>query len=308
MREMEKKRPLTLQFRKIVPEHPYHFFFSRQYVGPKQTGFWKHDHDYFEFFLVESGTVIHTINGMQELLVPGDLRFILPDDVHRLQREKDKEFAVYNCNIDAELFQTCFRFLTAGRLAADDFRHRLHLSGSAFEDLLSQLKSFVLSWKSFTPFQVRLAGRAMIVRVLELFLKHQDTPGFRPVWLEELCMQMQRPENFCHGVRRLFELTDYSQEHVSRSIRKYLGITPRQLILEYKMQNVVRELIHTDQSVNRIALQNGFRNYAYFHKSFLARYECTPLHFRKNFSGDTVKQSAKSLRKAFPGKKPLQPC
>ena len=94
---------------------------------------------------------------------------------------------------------------------------------------------------------------------------------------------MQEPENFRHGVRRLFELTDYSPEHVSRSIKKYLGVTPQQLILEYKLQNVTRDLIYTKLSINRIALQNGFQNYAYFNKVFIRRYECTPLHFRKKY-------------------------
>ena len=271
----------TIKYRQIHPNRSYHFFFSHQYYGPLKSSYPRHSHDFFEFFLVESGKVIHQINDYQEILCPGDLRFILPDDTHQLLPEKGKQFTIYNCNIEKELFQNCFRLLTAGELSPDDLLHTVHLNEQSFHELVSQWKEPGLHADPVNSFQSRLSGRILVIRILGYYLKQQDGVNSRPQWLEQLCSQMQNPENFRRGVHRIFELTRYSPEHVSRSIKKYLGMTPQQLVMEYKMQNVIRDLIYSNLSVSRVALQNGFRNYAYFHRVFVKRYECTPLHFRK---------------------------
>ena len=282
MRSQTSSAAPTIKYKLIHPDRSYHFFFSHQYYGPSHPSYRRHKHDFFEFFLVESGRVIHQINGYQETLCPGDLRFILPDDTHQLLPEKGKMFAVFNCNIDKDLFQNCFRLLTAGELSPDDLLHTVRLNEQNFQELISLWKEPGLHADPVNSFQTRLSGRILTLRILEIFLKQQDGVNYRPQWLEQLCSQMQEPENFRRGVHRIFELTRYSPEHVSRSIKKYLGMTPQQLVMEYKMQNVIRDLIYSSLPVNRVALQNGFRNYAYFHKAFVKRYECTPLHFRKS--------------------------
>ena len=274
---------VMIKYREIHSAANYQFFFSRQYYGPKHASYQKHCHDYFEFFVVESGNVLHQINGEQEILHPGDLRFILPSDIHQLIPEEGKEFFIFNCNIEKELFLNCFQLLTGDILSPNDLLHTVHLNDDDYRELLKKIKDLIFCSNPMNIFQVRLAGRLLIIHILKLFLERHDGMNYRPVWLEKLCTQMQEPENFRHGVRRLFELTDYSPEHVSRSIKKYLGVTPQQLILEYKLQNVTRDLIYTKLSINRIALQNGFQNYAYFNKVFIRRYECTPLHFRKKY-------------------------
>ena len=271
----------TIRYRLIHRDWNYHFFFSQQYYGPSHPSYQRHNHDFYEFFLVETGKVIHQINGNEEILYPGDLRFILPDDTHQLLPEKGKRFTICNCNIEKDLFQNCFRLLTAGELSPDDLRHTVHLNEQSFQELMSQWKEPGLHADPINSFQSRLSGRLLVIRILGHYLKQQDEVNARPQWLDQLCSRMQNPENFRRGVHRIFELTDYSHEHVSRSIKKYLGMTAQQLVLEYKLQNVIRDLIYTDLSVNRIALRNGFRNYAYFHNAFVKRYECTPLHFRK---------------------------
>ena len=88
--------PLTIRYWEIHPAWEYQFFFSRQSYGPSQPSYQMHDHDFFEFFLVESGNVVHRINGETEILRPGDLRLILPRDTHQLVPEKGKEFEPTN--------------------------------------------------------------------------------------------------------------------------------------------------------------------------------------------------------------------
>lgn len=274
---------VMIRYREIHSVSNYHFFFSRQYYGPKHASYQRHTHDFYEFFIVESGNVIHQINGNQEILRPGDLRFILPSDTHQLIPEDGGEFFIFNCNIEKELFQNCFQLLTGGELSPDDLLHITHMQEDEYRELLKKMKKLIFYSDPTNIFQTRLSGRFLIIHILKRFLERHDGMNSRPPWLENLCAQMQKPDNFRSGVRRLFELADYTQGHVSRSIKKYLGITPRQLVLEYKLQSVSRDLIYTKLSIDQIALQNGFHNYAYFNKVFIKKFECTPLHFRKKY-------------------------
>ena len=92
----------TIKYKLVHPTWHHHFYFSHQTFGPMRANYPRHNHDFFEFFLVESGKVIHQINGFQEILRPGDLRFILPGDTHQLLPEKGKKFTI--CMLSPVLF------------------------------------------------------------------------------------------------------------------------------------------------------------------------------------------------------------
>ena len=75
----------------------------------------------------------------------------------------------------------------------------------------------------------------------------------------------------------------YRHTCVSRSMRRFYGISPREYILTLKLKNAAQELIGTDHSVTAIAYACGFNNLAYFHTAFSARYHTTPGKYRKTY-------------------------
>ncbi|MBQ7726828.1 MAG: AraC family ligand binding domain-containing protein, partial [Clostridia bacterium] len=53
-----------------------------------------HDHNYYEYFIITSGTIIHTANDRDWEQNAGEMVFIRPHDRHKYRLENGK-----NCNI-----------------------------------------------------------------------------------------------------------------------------------------------------------------------------------------------------------------
>lgn len=62
-----------------------------------------------------------------------------------------------------------------------------------------------------------------------------------PLWLTELTNAMAKPENFIAGMNQMITLSGKSREHVSRSVKKYYGITITDIIAAFKVSAIFIE-------------------------------------------------------------------
>jgi len=80
--------------------YPASFYYTRQELRHDLTPFPEHNHDFYEFFLVVSGRVLHRFNGRNVVLTPGMIQLIRPEDTHQvLLPDGTIEAVIYNCNI-----------------------------------------------------------------------------------------------------------------------------------------------------------------------------------------------------------------
>lgn len=264
---------------------PEEFYYTYQNCGSGQLSHLEHSHDFFEFFWIDEGTAVHKINSREELLKPGTIRMIRPRDTHSLRcAEKSPRLAFFNCNIKANLFLTFFHLLSKDSVSLDDMPQSLQLPEEQFRGLSEKCRKLLVLEDNFNSNLVRLEGAALILEIMTCFLRSyiQDR-NLVPQWLNDLLGKMREPENLREGVPRFFELAERSREHVSRSMRRFYGISPREYILTLKLKNAAQELIGTDHSVTAIAYACGFNNLAYFHTAFSARYHTTPGKYRKTY-------------------------
>ena len=77
------------------------------------------------------------------------------------------------------------------------------------------------------------------------------------------------------------ETFGFSPNYLSRMFRLYAGISYKTYLLNLRTEYAFREMLHTDRSLNDIAINNGFPNSRAFAKSFLKRYDCLPGEYRK---------------------------
>ena len=77
------------------------------------------------------------------------------------------------------------------------------------------------------------------------------------------------------------ETFGFSPNYLSRMFRLYAGISYKTYLLNLRTEYAFREMLHTDRSLNEIAINNGFPNSRAFAKSFLKRYDCLPGEYRK---------------------------
>ncbi len=55
------------------------------------------------------------------------------------------------------------------------------------------------------------------------------------------------------------------------------------MLVQYRLNYAVQQLLHTDDPVSAIALESGFNDMSYFYKTFKAKMGLSPLAYRKKF-------------------------
>lgn len=66
--------------------------------------------------------------------------------------------------------------------------------------------------------------------------------------------------------------------------KKYKEISPKEYLINLRLDNSSNQLKNTDLSVLQICYANGFSHQSYFSQKFLQKYGCAPTEYRKKFS------------------------
>lgn len=72
--------------------------------------------------------------------------------------------------------------------------------------------------------------------------------------------------------------------YLSKLFNKYIAISPKKYLIQYRLNNATSLLIHTNKSITEIAIQSGFSNYSTFSKTFTKYRHISPSEYRKKFT------------------------
>lgn len=87
--------------------------------------------------------------------------------------------------------------------------------------ILSKVLYAIVSYEALT----------ILPKLIYLFYSTKKaTPKLLPVWLKNLLLEMDKPENYTVGLKRMLQLSNISQEHLNREFRRFLGLTPTEYI------------------------------------------------------------------------------
>ena len=131
-------------------------------------------------------------------------------------------------------------------------------------------------------------GRKTALRILlfDIFTRHftdsQDAAAPMPLGLETLCASMRRDGNFIQGTSRLFELADRTREHVSRSMKRYLGMTASEFVNDLRLNYIANMLRDSNHGITEIIFESGFNNVSWASQLFREKYGMTMGQYRKN--------------------------
>lgn len=239
-----------------------------------------HEHDFYEMFLVESGTVHHQVNSESEQLSTGDLVFIRPSDRHALWSARGSQAGVMNL---------MFRRSTIEQLWArygDDLGARFFCSPQEQPETLRLDRVFHLNLVDEFNFLISAPPSRMVVDgFLTRFLAGQAMTPIPlpdvPLWLSNGLKRADQPDVLCRGARGLVVACGRSQEHVARMVKQHLGRSTSEIMNAKRMAYAARLLLTTDQPVEAIGLACGFENQGYFFRLFKNHHGTTPYQFRK---------------------------
>ena len=236
-----------------------------------------HTQDFHEMLWVQNGTVrLHTSTGKQDLS-EGDLLFISPDQPHGLQGRGEASMVVSLA-------------IRPGVVNAIGNRHD-DLAGVAFwgrgleiahRDIrqLAALNQAALQLER-SPRRKLFLEAFIMPLLVALDRPPEGLSPDAPDWLISACTAAQNPDVFRKGAAGFVASTGRAHPHVSRTMRRFLGITPSDYVNAQRMEYAARRLTGTSDPLAEIAADCGLPNLSHFHKLFLMSHGETPQRYRR---------------------------
>lgn len=242
-----------------------------------------HDHDFFELFWVQNGMVRHHLTDQTDMLTEGDIVFMRPGQKHALQGRGEHALVVSLCIHPATIKALAKRHPSVnGHLfwsngdpvqTHRDIRQLAALNHAAVQ--LENSRCDTLAAEAFLlPLCADLTSAAFDAAV--------------PHWLAQACTAAKTPEIFREGSTGLVRIAGKAHPHVSRMMRKHLGMTPSDYVNEIRMQHAARALTTDNEAISEIAADCGIPNMSHFHKLFRQAHGLTPLQYRQKFQRQIV--------------------
>lgn len=238
-----------------------------------------HQHDYYEFTIVLTGSCYQEINGKRVLLERGDFVFI-PIGSHHQTFYDFGMTRILNMGISRSFFddhylaQFPFFFIAS---------QKYHIKKEFLTYIESAIASLNFRDNEYDEFNKLLTF--YIVNHLQHY-KEQIEDDDIPIWLRRTVKEMHDKAMFGgNALEKMIETSDRSQAHLTRSTQKYYNKTPMQLINEIRINYCKKQLETTNFSIADIAYDAGFNGPCIFIKIFKKSTSFTPGAYRKQFCG-----------------------
>ncbi len=247
------------------------------------SGRLRHDHDFAELFWINAGPGTHWINGRRLRLDGGDLVFIRPADVHDFGSYRDNPLTLTNVAFDRRELEPLRRRYGGTDVVWPWGKGALPLRVRPSADTLAQLDHWAMS-RAMRP-HLLLDLHWLLLTVLRAVEQTPPRAAGRskpaPAWLNEALDRFWQPRHLANGVQGLADLAMRSPEHVSRTVRRYLGLTAVALINQRRMAYAARELAMTQRPILDIAADCGLTDLSYFYHRFKSHFGQSPGSYRR---------------------------
>lgn len=226
--------------------------------------------------MVESGSAIHEINGVEHTVNAGDLVFVDTVDVHRF-RTSSRDFGFVNLAVPVDVVTSLVdRYVEQG---ASPWRRSQPRT----------VRLTVHEWARVLELGNALGhGRASRRRIdhflLELLMMLDGPVPAReamPDWLVDAIRAWRDdPVAMQDGVSGLARLAARSREHVSRAIKQATGSRAVDLVNTLRIERAAAMLRMSNRSIAQLAAESGLPNLGHFYEVFKRHYGATPRQYR----------------------------
>ena len=102
-----------------------------------------------------------------------------------------------------------------------------------------------------------------------------------PAWLEALCTRMRTEGSFVEGSERMLALAGCTREHLSRSVKKHLGVTVSEFISDLRLNYIANMLRSSNKPISEIVFDSGFNTLSLATTRFKQKYGLSMSAYRK---------------------------
>jgi AraC-like DNA-binding protein/mannose-6-phosphate isomerase-like protein (cupin superfamily) len=241
---------------------------------------------YFEFTLITSGSITHYINEKKIIQKAGDLIVVREKDVHTLS---GTDFTLVNIMYPVSRIQETTHFLGIEYMDTNIRNIPGVIMCTLEPEILTSFEGYFREMSLNSQYQ---RGRNASARFLiDLFVllrwklnldKKPESENLPPTWLQGVLTWIERNSGNV-SIHALIARANRTAEHVSRTFKKYTGLSPSLYCTKRKLEHAASLLMHSNFPLLEICMQTGFENPGYFHKLFKKYFTLTPGQYRKKY-------------------------
>jgi AraC family transcriptional regulator, dual regulator of chb operon len=263
------------------------------FVGTLKNAVGIHNHDFYEFFLITKGNVLHKINGSTQFLSEGHLVFIRPWDTHYYENDGDRDCQFINIPYSQTAITDAFNYLGTGynseRLTKLDLPPLSELSAVDRVYVTGRLERLFLMPLDDKS-QIRIELRGILMELLtQYFPNHKHRMDLEmPGWFRILLKQMQHKEFFIEGLPKMYQLSAKSPGHLNRTFKTYMNMKPTEFVNQLRLNYAKNLLVKTDKEILDISMDAGFENISHFYHTFRRYNRLSPGSYRKKSRSSVI--------------------
>lgn len=242
-----------------------------------------HSHeDYWEFTVVQSGTIENHVNGTTQICTPGTLFYCTTKDVHNLI-SNEKSIRYVNFTIAESAMEQLLAPFSAKTI---DSLHRNQRIYSLPTEMFSSMETVLHNLNIIPLDQYEKTNDIIISQIMDflqfivLGLQSEESSN-QPLWMQTLNEMKLSEEFFTYTVDDLCQKLNYSRMQLSRLFKAHFGTTPHDYLLSNRLLYAQNLLINTDLNTIEIANAVGYSNLAQFNIVFKNKFGVTPGQYRK---------------------------
>ena len=250
-----------------------------------------HWHDEWEICYIDTGRIICTLGGMKYEMEAGDIAFIPGGILHSMEPIHDGYWIFKSVVFNPSLLEMNSDMFSESKYISR-FRSRRNQHAMIFRGDEAFNNRYLLMYHALTN---RIPFYEMIVRagLFELTaywmnrlsendeadtVKHEKNQDIVKQAIDTI--QTHYKEKIT--LAQLAEEANLSVGYFIRTFRHFVGRSPADYILNYRLTKAAELLRTTDQKILTIAFDTGFNNISYFVRSFEKAFQKTPTEYRNS--------------------------
>ncbi|MDF2672932.1 MAG: helix-turn-helix protein [Clostridiales bacterium] len=237
-----------------------------------------------EFIFVLKGELNVIINNQKSNLVEADIVLINNGDVY--EAAGIKENLILSIQVDYDFFNE------AAKKEQSLFLCNSSLNNNEKYDYLRKILAKIMYEYSNRQDNYELQIMSLLYKLIYILNSNfliTDSQETYPLDIQnnkynervnKILMYIKQKYNQQISLQDVADSQYLTPEYLSKFFKIQMGITFSKYLNGFRLSQAVKELIRTENSVTKVAMNNGFPNLVAFNKSFKEEYNTTPAEYR----------------------------